>query len=279
MAPDPTPALAPEALLHIWSARRCGSGAANLEHATSRFADLATGGGTSVAANAHDRTEGERHEVHLLPLMPYRDLPEDFETTLRERLGDAAEQRAVRPAESGPVLQVEPRRTRAADRLGYDGVGVNEHHQNAYGFMASPNLMAASLPRRTPNDSAILVLGNTLALYNPAMRVAEEFAMLDCMSGGRLVGRLSGGHADGRQTLLRHHPDRDAAALLRSARPDHEGVDAARAVPLQRPVQQAALREPVAAAASEPHPPVWLAGGGSVETWEMAGATTTPTAT
>jgi alkanesulfonate monooxygenase SsuD/methylene tetrahydromethanopterin reductase-like flavin-dependent oxidoreductase (luciferase family) len=74
-----------------------------------------------------------------------------------------------------------------ADRLGFDGVGVNEHHQNGYGFMASPNIMAAALARRTPNNSAICVLGNTLALYSPATRVAEEFAMIDCLSDGRLI--------------------------------------------------------------------------------------------
>ena len=35
-----------------------------------------------------------------------------------------------------------------ADRLGFDGIGVNEHHQNAYGLMPSPNIMAAALARR-----------------------------------------------------------------------------------------------------------------------------------
>jgi alkanesulfonate monooxygenase SsuD/methylene tetrahydromethanopterin reductase-like flavin-dependent oxidoreductase (luciferase family) len=31
------------------------------------------------------------------------------------------------------------------------------------------------------------VMGNSLALYNPPTRVAEEFAMIDCISGGRLI--------------------------------------------------------------------------------------------
>ena len=52
--------------------------------------------------------------------------------------------------------------------------------------MPSPNLMAAMLARRTSN-AALIVLGNSLALYNPPIRVAEEFAMLDVASGGRLV--------------------------------------------------------------------------------------------
>ena len=33
----------------------------------------------------------------------------------------------------------------------------------------------------------LLVLGNSIALYNPPIRVAEEFAMLDVISGGRLI--------------------------------------------------------------------------------------------
>ena len=52
--------------------------------------------------------------------------------------------------------------------------------------MPSPNLIASSLARRT-TDTAICVMGNSLALYNPPTRVAEEFAMIDCISGGRLI--------------------------------------------------------------------------------------------
>jgi alkanesulfonate monooxygenase SsuD/methylene tetrahydromethanopterin reductase-like flavin-dependent oxidoreductase (luciferase family) len=45
-------------------------------------------------------------------------------------------------------------------------VCVNEHHANAYGLMPSPNLMAAALTRRT-SRAALVVLGNSIALYNP----------------------------------------------------------------------------------------------------------------
>src|SRR4029453_3090786 len=80
-----------------------------------------------------------------------------------------------------------------ADELGFDGVCVNEHHQNAYGLMPSPNLIAAALTQRTKRVK-IAVIGNALPLYNPPLRVAEEFAMLDVLSGGRLVaGMVIGG--------------------------------------------------------------------------------------
>ncbi|MEX2158117.1 MAG: LLM class flavin-dependent oxidoreductase [Dehalococcoidia bacterium] len=80
-----------------------------------------------------------------------------------------------------------------ADELGFDGVCVNEHHQNAYGIMPSPNLMASILARQTKNVK-IAVVGNALPLYDPPTRVAEEFAMIDNISGGRLIaGFVVGG--------------------------------------------------------------------------------------
>ena len=71
--------------------------------------------------------------------------------------------------------------------MGFDGVGVNEHHANAYGLMPSPNidrLDARPAPAPRPRSWC---MGNSVALYNPPLRVAEEMAMLDCITGGRLV--------------------------------------------------------------------------------------------
>ena len=73
-----------------------------------------------------------------------------------------------------------------AAQCGFDAICVNEHHSNGYGLMPSPNLIASSLARRT-SDTAICVMGNSLAPYNPPTRVAEEFAMIDVISGGRLI--------------------------------------------------------------------------------------------
>ena len=73
-----------------------------------------------------------------------------------------------------------------ADRLGFDGVAVNEHHQSAYGLMPSPNIMAAALARRTER-ARIMVLGNAIGIRGNPLRVAEEIAMLDHLSNGRVV--------------------------------------------------------------------------------------------
>ena len=83
-----------------------------------------------------------------------------------------------------------------AEEAGFDGVCVNEHHGNGYGLMPSPNLMASILARRT-SRAAVVVLGNSVALYNPPIRVAEEFAMLDCISGGRLDAAAGGDDGGG----------------------------------------------------------------------------------
>ena len=72
------------------------------------------------------------------------------------------------------------------EQLGFEGVIFNEHHYSAYGTMPSPNLIAAALSQRTSRIK-IGVLGNVLPLRNHPVRVAEEYAMLDCMSGGRLI--------------------------------------------------------------------------------------------
>jgi alkanesulfonate monooxygenase SsuD/methylene tetrahydromethanopterin reductase-like flavin-dependent oxidoreductase (luciferase family) len=72
------------------------------------------------------------------------------------------------------------------EELGFDGVVFNEHHYSSYGTMPSPNLIAAALSQRTKTIK-IGVLGNILPLRNHPVRVAEEYAMLDCLSNGRLI--------------------------------------------------------------------------------------------
>jgi alkanesulfonate monooxygenase SsuD/methylene tetrahydromethanopterin reductase-like flavin-dependent oxidoreductase (luciferase family) len=136
--------------------------------------------------------------------------------------------------------------------------------------MASPNIMAAALARRTPGNSAICVLGNTLALYAPATRVAEEFAMLDVLSDGRLIAGFPVGTSMDVNFCYGVTPTetrprfREALDLIMQAwsRPGpftfNGRYNQLRYVnPWPKPLQK-------------PHPPVWLAGGGSVETWELA---------
>ena len=72
-----------------------------------------------------------------------------------------------------------------AEECGFDWIGNNEHHMSPYGLMPNPNLIGACVAERTTR-SMILQSGNIVPLLNP-IRVAEEYAMLDMISGGRLV--------------------------------------------------------------------------------------------
>jgi len=77
------------------------------------------------------------------------------------------------------------------DKLGYDGIGFNEHHCSPYGLMNSPNLLASAIAQRTKKVK-LLIYGNLLPLHEP-LRLAEELAMLDCLSQGRLIAGFARG--------------------------------------------------------------------------------------
>lgn len=73
-----------------------------------------------------------------------------------------------------------------AESIGFDGVCVNEHHQNAYGTMPNPNIIAGMLAMKT-DRARIAILGNGLPIRDDPQRVAEEIAMLDLASDGRII--------------------------------------------------------------------------------------------
>lgn len=78
----------------------------------------------------------------------------------------------------------------AAEDLGYDAVWVLEHHFTRYGVCASPLTMAAFVLGRTKRLKAGTAI-SVVPLEHP-IRLAEEVALLDQVSGGRFyfgVGR------------------------------------------------------------------------------------------
>ena len=200
-------------------------------------------------------------------LMAWPDLPADFREKNRSVWVDVPNA-MYDPAKGHSVYNDHLELLEYADQLGFDGIGINEHHSNAYGLMPSPNLMAASLTRTT-SKAAIVVLGNSIALYNPPIRVAEEFAMLDVMSGGRLVAGFPVGtsmdtnYAYGQIPATTREKYAEAHDLIMQAwtRPGPFAFNGRytklRYVnPWPRPVQQ-------------PHPPIHIPGGGSVETYDF----------
>ncbi|MBI3090535.1 MAG: LLM class flavin-dependent oxidoreductase [Candidatus Tectomicrobia bacterium] len=74
----------------------------------------------------------------------------------------------------------------AFEDYGFDGICFNEHHSVPYGGMPSPNIIAAAIARRT-KKLRIAIVGNLPALHGHPLRLAEELAMLDVITGGRMV--------------------------------------------------------------------------------------------
>src|SRR3982751_1573557 len=72
------------------------------------------------------------------------------------------------------------------EELGFDVVAVNEHHQTAYGIMPSPIVTASALSRRT-KKAKIAILGSALPLRQNPLTVAEEHAMTDNITAGRVI--------------------------------------------------------------------------------------------
>ena len=191
-------------------------------------------------------------KVTWFHLMPYRWLPDDFRERYH-RVWVDVHSRLYDPVRGHLVYNDYLDLLEYADTLGFDGIGVNEHHQNGYGLMPSPNLMAAALTRRT-SRAALVVLGNSIALYNPPVRVAEEFAMLDVMSGGRLVTGFPVAPQWTRITATALIPAMVRGKSMGSARSDYAGVGGREPFAFNGRVHQAALRESVAAAVAAAAP-------------------------
>ena len=199
-------------------------------------------------------------------LMPYTELPEDFRDKHPSIWVDVHSS-LFDPKRAHLMYNDFMDEMEFAADCGFDAVCVNEHHSNGYGLMPSPNLIATALARRT-TDTALCVMGNSLALYNPPTRVAEEFAMIDCISGGRLIAGFPVGtpmdtcYAYGQNPSMLRDRYREAHDLVVRAWTERDTFafngrfNQQRYVNIwPRPVQQ-------------PHPPIWIPGGGSVETWQ-----------
>jgi len=79
-----------------------------------------------------------------------------------------------------------------ADEVGLDGIMTNDYQASYWNMKPSANLDAAVLSKVT-RKARLAILGNILPICDP-VRMAEELAMLDCYSGGRLIsGFVRGG--------------------------------------------------------------------------------------
>ena len=100
---------------------------------------------------------------------------------------------------------------------------LNEHHQTATCVDPAAPLVLAALARLT-KKARLLILGNPIANRRQPVRVAEEMAMVDVLSHGRLECRLRARRAlrdpAGQQQSGAHE-----RAALGGDRPDRQGLD------------------------------------------------------
>lgn len=197
--------------------------------------------------------------------MPYPHLADDFDekhetgwVTVPNRLWDREKSRGLYQEYLGQLAY--------ADELGFDGMVLNEHHQNIYGLMPSPNILASALTQITKNGK-IVVLANLPPMYLNPLRIAEEYAMLDNMSNGRLIAgfAVGGGPESFNYNVPSPHGRRrlwEAIDLIVKSWTDdgpfhHEGP----CYPMRyvnvwpRPLQT-------------PHPEIWVPGSRSIESME-----------
>lgn len=155
-----------------------------------------------------------------------------------------------------------------ADQLGFDGVCLNEHHQTAYGMMPIPGVIAGALSS-TVKRARIAILGRALPLVNNPLAIAEELAMLDNLTYGRLIAGFVRGigaeyHASGVNPAYSQERFAEAHDLIVRAWTEpgpfaYSGkhYQFRYVNPWPRPYQQ-------------PHPPIWIPSQGSASTIRWA---------
>jgi natural product biosynthesis luciferase-like monooxygenase protein len=156
-----------------------------------------------------------------------------------------------------------------AEQLGFDSVWIAEHHFHSFGgFLSSPPLIGAAIAERTRK----IRIGTAVTLlpYHSPLRIAEDYATLDCLSGGRLEFGIGHGFIKYESltfgTPLEELRDRfkeNLEIILQAWREprftyrgriySYENVEL-----LPRPAQK-------------PHPTVWMGATSTPESFEFAG--------
>ena len=205
-------------------------------------------------------------KFHWFAEVTYDDLPADWPPPGAGAWVDPSVD-LIDSARVGENYRMFIRLMQQADRDGFDGLAVNEHHQTPFAMTPSPNLLAASLASSTEN-AAVLIIGDSLVNYNPPIRVAEELAYLDCLSEGRVIAGMVFGtpmdsaFAYGRSPIEvreRFHEAREL--ILRAWREREPFAFNGKYTQLRyvntwpKPIQE--------------RPPIWVPGSNSVETWDL----------
>ena len=155
------------------------------------------------------------------------------------------------------------------EQLGFDSVWLAEHHFHSFaGIFSAPPVIGAAIAQRTTTmriGTAVLLLP-----YHNPLRVAEDYATLDCLSNGRVNFGIGHGFVKWEALTfgialeeLRDRFKENLEVVLKAwsePRLNHKSrwYEYTNVEVLPRPVQ-------------EPYPTVWMAATTSVESFELSG--------
>ena len=150
-----------------------------------------------------------------------------------------------------------------AEEMGFDGIMLNEHHGTPFTLGAVMDVEAAILARITKRVKIVL-LGNPLPVADP-LRLAEELAEIDMISGGRLVpGWVRG---SGSESLFNNANPAFNRELFNEA---HDFVIKTWTTPgpfrYEGKHYHYRFVNPWVLPLQKPHPPIWIPGVVSPET-------------
>ena len=151
-----------------------------------------------------------------------------------------------------------------AEEVGFDALVLNEHHATPFCIQSSPNVQAAILARQTKR-AKIIILGNVLPVWDNPLMLAEQLAMIDLISYGRLVsGFVRGG---GRESVALDSPPHDNWERFQEA---HDFILKTWSTPgpfrWEGKHYQYRYVNPWVFPMQQPHPQVWIASAVSVRT-------------
>ncbi|HZP45783.1 MAG TPA: LLM class flavin-dependent oxidoreductase [Candidatus Binataceae bacterium] len=150
------------------------------------------------------------------------------------------------------------------DEIGFDGLMLNEHHGTPFCMGAVMNVEASVLAKATKR-ARIVLLGNPTPIVANPLRLAEELAMIDMISGGRLVPGFIRG-AGSEQLFMNANPAYNREYFDEA----HDFILAAwtKPGPFRWEGKHFHYRfvNPWVLPVQKPHPPIWIPGLISPET-------------
>jgi natural product biosynthesis luciferase-like monooxygenase protein len=153
--------------------------------------------------------------------------------------------------------------------LGFESVWLAEHHFHSFGgILSSPPVIGAAIAQRT--SKIRIGTAVTLLPYHNPLRIAEDYATLDCLSNGRLEFGIGHGFIKYESLTfgtpleqLRDRFQENLAVILKAwtdPKFNHKGkfYEYENLEVMPRPIQQ-------------PHPTIWMGATSTPESFEFAG--------